>query len=147
MDGDVSDYTGVVTRAKQTVEVRKPSASASASPNRLESRHRLYDSDLDVRAMGAHLFGQVCKFTYTGASDASGEATRVRQEEKERRAAEVARLRSVPEDCLQLATALLSNGALGKTLTDEALLAIQPDKLKTWGKHYLATLPQMLRAE
>jgi hypothetical protein len=109
MDGDISDYTGVVRGAKQKVNV--------------------------------------CEFEYSGSSDASAAATRKRQEESRQRASELERLQRVPEKVLERATTLLVDGPLKKTLTDEALLAIQPAKYKTWGKHYLATLPQMLRLE
>jgi len=109
MDGDVSDYTGVVRGAKGKA--------------------------------------QVCTFQYTGRSEASEEATRTRQEEERRRSVELDRLRRVPANVLEQAIALLADGPLKKTLTDEALLATHPEKHRTWGKHYLATLPQMLMLE
>jgi len=89
----------------------------------------------------------VCTFEYTGSSGASAEATAQRRQDKERRDAEVARLSAVPETLLSLATSLLPTSTLKTTLTDEALFATQPSKYKTWGKHYLATLPLMLRSE
>jgi len=109
MDGDVSDYKGVVQGDKKSVTV--------------------------------------CTFEYNGSSEASGEATRKRQEESRKRTSELERLRRVPENVLEQATALLAEGPLKKTLTDEALLAVRPEKHSTWGKHYLATLPQMLKLE
>ena len=96
---------------------------------------------------GAKQKAKVCTFCYTGRSEASEEATKTRQEEARRRTAELDRLRRVPENVLEQATALLRDGPLKKTLTDEALLAVRPEKHKTWGKHYLATLPQMLMLE
>ena len=36
---------------------------------------------------------------------------------------------------------------LKKTLVDEMILACQPDKYVAWGRHYVRTLPQMLRGE
>jgi len=104
-------------------------------------------SDYTGVAQGTKKRVEVCTFEYSGGSDASAEATRQRQEESRQRASELERLRRVPEKVLEQATALLADGPLKKTLTDEALLATRPEKYKTWGKHYLATLPQMLRLE
>ena len=109
MDGDICDYTGVVTGTK-------------------------------ARSM-------VCSFFYTGRSEASEDATKKRQEETRQRNDEIDRLRLVPENVLEGATLLLSDGPLKQTLTDEALSAVRPEKHKTWGRHYLATLPQMLMLE
>ena len=53
----------------------------------------------------------------------------------------------MPPTLLEHTTALLSDGPLKETLTAEALLATQPAKFRAWGRHYLTTLPQMLRAE
>lgn len=36
---------------------------------------------------------------------------------------------------------------LKETLADEAILALEPDKYPTWGRHYMRTLPQMLQLE
>lgn len=41
----------------------------------------------------------------------------------------------------------VSNGPLKETLTAEMLLAIEDDKFRTWGRHYVMTLPIMLRTE
>ena len=98
-----------------------------------------------VRGTGQKV--KVCTFGYTGRSEASEEATKTRLEETRRRTAELDRLGRVPETILEQTTALLRDGPLKKTLTDEALLAVRPEKYKTWGKHYLATLPQMLMLE
>ena len=53
----------------------------------------------------------------------------------------------MPPTLLERTTALLADGPLKETLTAEALLATQPAKFRAWGRHYLTTLPQMLRAE
>jgi len=92
---------------------------------------------------------EVVEFTYNGRqSGGGGDAlTEQLQEQRRQRDEEKARLDAVPEDLLQRATALLSAGPLKSTLEAEALLAVQPAKFKTWGKHYLVTLPQMLRLE
>jgi len=92
---------------------------------------------------------EVVTFEYTGrqAGGGSDALTAQLQEVARRRAADKARLESVPPNLLQQATALLSAAPLKETLTTEALLAVEPSKYKTWGKHYLVTLPQMLRAE
>ena len=45
-----------------------------------------------------------------------------------------------------VATAL-SAGPLKETMTTEGVLAVEPSKFRTWGRHYTATLPFMLRLE
>jgi len=87
----------------------------------------------------------VCTFEYKGRTD-TGQAERL-QAQRRQMQAEAARLNAVPADLLSQATALLADGPLKQTLSSEALMAIQPQYFKTWGGHYLVTLPQMLRAE
>lgn len=89
----------------------------------------------------------VVEFEYTGRLATASEHTDQLQQTKRRQLAEKARLRGVPPTLLQQAAELLPVSPLKQTLLSEALLAIQPAKFKTWGRHYLVTLPQMLRAE
>jgi len=55
----------------------------------------------------------------------------------------------VMSDKLQTCVGLMADDGspLKQTVVDEVLLALKPDKLATWGKHYLTTLPFMLRLE
>ena len=41
----------------------------------------------------------------------------------------------------------LADGPLKQTVTEQCLLAVEPEKLKTWGQHYVLTLGQMLRRQ
>jgi len=108
MNGDeVTDYTGTMTKAKETHDV--------------------------------------CEFTYAGRTE-TGQTEKLQAATRARKA-EAARLSAVPKDLLEQATALLGEGALKTTLTNEALLAVKPEYFKTWGRHYLVTLPQMLQVE
>ena len=57
---------------------------------------------------------------------------------------------AVMSDKLQTCVGLMADddgNPLKQTIVDEVLLALKPDKLATWGKHYLTTLPFMLRLE
>ena len=152
MNGDqVTNHAGRVSRAKERVEGEslllppssspppRPDPSPSPGPGPGPSLNPDPDADPDP----------VVTFEYTGrqAGGGSDALTAQLQEVARRRAADKARLESVPPNLLQQATALLSATPLKETLTTEALLAIEPSKYKTWGKHYLVTLPQMLRAE
>jgi len=93
----------------------------------------------------------VCEIEYAGRAAGGGGDALERERmaaARARKAEETQRLRqTVPPTLLEEATALLSAGPLKETLTDEALLATQPAKFRAWGRHYLTTLPQMLRAE
>lgn len=42
---------------------------------------------------------------------------------------------------------VVADGPLKQTLTSEVLLAVECEKFKMWGRHYLLTLPGMLRSE
>jgi len=65
------------------------------------------------------------------------------------RAAVVCALQTVPTPVEALAKLgeCLAPGPLKETVMSEALLAVQPDKFSTWGRHYVVTLPIMLRLE
>ena len=70
----------------------------------------------------------------TGGTMASAEYNGVIDENK------VAALRTLSD--------VITDGTpLKKTLVDEMILACQPDKYVAWGRHYVRTLPQMLRSE
>eukprot|EP00325_Prymnesiales_sp_UTEX-LB-985_P022860 CAMPEP_0174714686 /NCGR_PEP_ID=MMETSP1094-20130205/18656_1 /TAXON_ID=156173 /ORGANISM="Chrysochromulina brevifilum, Strain UTEX LB 985" /LENGTH=885 /DNA_ID=CAMNT_0015914089 /DNA_START=113 /DNA_END=2767 /DNA_ORIENTATION=+ len=92
---------------------------------------------------------KVVEFEYTGkkTGGASDKLSAKLQDNRRKSDAEKALMESVDAELLPKAMTLISDGPLKTTLTAEALLAIQTAKFKTWGKHYLVTLPQMLRAE
>jgi len=89
----------------------------------------------------------VVEFEYTGRLASADEQMAMLREVSRKAAAEKARLRGVPSSMLSQAVELLSASPLQETLRAEALLAVQPAKFRAWGRHYLVTLPQMLRAE
>ena len=86
-------------------------------------------------------------FEYGGRLASADEMTEQLREASRRRAAQKARLAGVPRDLVAQTAAQLPAGPLRETMVEQALLAIQPAKFATWGRHYLVTLPQMLRAE
>jgi len=88
----------------------------------------------------------VCEFVYEGNTGGTAQ-TEMLQAQARQREADARQLRALPSDLLQRSTRLLSDGPLKETLTSEALLAVQAAKYRTWGKHFLVTLPQMLLAE
>lgn len=90
----------------------------------------------------------VVEFDYYGwHGGAPSEESALLRERTRRQLAEKAMLRGVPQDLLAQLTTLLPESALQRTLKDEACLGTQPEKFRTWGRHYLMTLPQMLRAQ
>jgi len=89
----------------------------------------------------------VIEFDYQGRLPGAAEQTEALQERKRRAINLKSQLSAVPRDLLQCTTELLPPGPIKETLQSEALLATVPDKFRTWGRHYLVTLPQMLRAE
>lgn len=106
----------------------------------------------DVSEYGGTITSQgqmidVCEFDYGGRLEGADAQTQQLQEQKLRRTADKERLAGVPTSLLRQATELVPDSPLKQTLTAEALLAVEPNKFATWGRHYLVTLPQMLLAE
>jgi len=53
----------------------------------------------------------------------------------------------VPVEALKMFAEHIAPGPLRQTIATEVLLALEPSKFELWGRHYINTLPTMLRLE